>query len=198
MSTERDAESVRDASTRFEFRVWGRHERARERLEAMASEVTEVEVDDWYLLGDDPDLNAKIRGDAVKLKRLVGRRKGFERWTRERFHDADGAPRPFDHVIDELPLDARGASRRRLRKALRRLDPSLGLEPVHVRKRRRIYTVGDVRAEVTRIHLVESDAHLHTIVIEGPDLDALVALRKSLGLRGEPNVAVHRALAQKD
>ena len=42
--------------------------------------------------------------------------------------------------------------------------------------------------------MCESGDVLHTLAIEGNDLDDLVALRKRLGLRGEPNVAVHEVI----
>lgn len=176
--------------TWYEFRVWGRHRTARKRLEALATETSDEVVDDWYLLSEDVDVNAKIRGDKVKLKRLVGERKGFEHWVSERFAEAEDAPEPFNEVIDEIPL----GSRRKLPKALRRLDPELGVRPVQVRKQRRHYRIGTARAEVTEIVVIETDTRLQSLVIEGPDLDELVALRKALGLRGEPNVAVHQVI----
>ncbi len=193
----------RNATTRsevswYEFRVWGRQARARKRLDALGGRVSDEEIDDWYLLSDDPDLNAKVRGSSLKLKRLVAERKGFEHWTSEHVDDADRAPEPFDDLIDEIPLGAAGRSPRKLRRALERLDPSLGIRPVQVRKHRRRYRFGTARAEITTILLVESGTRLHTLVIEGPDLDELVSLRRSLGLRGEANVAVHRAIDDAD
>ena len=35
---------------------------------------------------------------------------------------------------------------------------------------------------------------MHTLAIEGENLDDLVSLRKKLGLRDQPNVAVHEAI----
>ena len=192
----------RDASANaedswYEFRVWGSHGRARKRLEALASAVAEEEFDDWYLLSEDAGVNAKVRGGRLKLKRLVGERKGFQHWISERVEDPDDAPEPFDDLMEEIPLSGSDGSSRKLRKALRRLDPSLGVRPVQVHKHRRRYRIGGVRAEVTTIDVVDSATTLHTLVIEGPDLDALVDLRKSLGLRGEPNVAAHRAIVRE-
>ena len=185
------------ARTRYEFRVWGRHRKARKALSRLADERTRETVEDCYLLSDDPSWNAKVRDDTLKLKQLVDETKGFEEWASGRFHTADDTPSPFDELFTALRLDrpARG-KKYDLAKAVGRLDPELGIEPVFVEKSRVRYRLGDIRAEATDITIVETGETLHTLVIEGDDLDELVALRKRLGLKGEDNIAVHQAIAE--
>ncbi len=194
MSNKRPSDrDVRHA--RYEYRVWGRHSKARKKLARLASNEVEETVKDCYLLVDDSSWNAKIRRNNLKIKQLVSEDQGFERWTSDRHRTADTAPSPFDDLFEQLRLDRpqRGKSYD-LYKAIDELDPSSGVRAVFVIKRRRRYTVGALRAEVTDIEVTETSDLLHTLVIEGDDLDELVALRKELGLRDEPNFAVHQAI----
>lgn len=164
-------------------------------LARLASEVTTETIEDCYLLGEDSSWNAKIRNNTLKVKELVAEKKGFEQWASGRYRSADATPGPFDTLFDELRLDRPQRGKKyNLPKEVARLDPDLGLRPVFVTKNRRRYRVGDLRAEVTDIELQESGEVLRTISIEGDDLDALKKLRKKLGLRDEPNVAVHQAI----
>ena len=73
-------------------------------------------------------------------------------------------------------------------------DLDCGVRLVIVNKQRRRFRVGDLRAESTDITITETGAVLHTLSIEGDDLDQLRALRRRLGLHGHENVAVHNAL----
>lgn len=180
---------------RYEYRVWGKHRKAREKLARLASTKYEERVKDCYLLVDDSTWNAKIRRNNLKIKQLVAEDKGFERWTSGRHRSADTTPSPFDDIFEKLRLDRpqRGKSYD-LYKAIEKLDPESGARAVFVIKHRRRYTVGDLRAEATDIEITETSDTLHTLSIEGDDLDDLVALRKKLGLRDEPNIAVHQAI----
>lgn len=188
--------SQRDVrNARYEYRVWGKHRKARKKLARLASNKVEERVKDCYLLVEDSSWNAKIRGNNLKVKQLIAEDEGFERWTSDQHRTADTAPSPFDDLFEELRLDRpqRGKSYD-LYKAVDELDPASGARAVFVIKHRRRYTVGDLRAEVTDIEITETSDVLHTLSIEGDDLDDLVALRKKLGLRDEPNIAVHEAI----
>jgi hypothetical protein len=180
---------------RFEHRVWGRHRRARKALAELADEQSAEELDDCYLLVDDSSWNAKIRDNTLKIKQLVAERKGFEQWTSDRHHSADTLPTPFDTVFERLGLDRppRGEDFD-LRSEIAALGPDAGVRAVFVTKQRRRYRIGDLRAESTDITIHEIGETLHTLSIEGDDLEELAALRKRLGLRGEDNVAVHHVL----
>ena len=59
---------------------------------------------------------------------------------------------------------------------------------------RRRYRIGDIRAEVTDIEILETGDVLRTLSFEGDSLEDLVALRKELGVKNEPNLAVHQAI----
>lgn len=187
-----EAESSR---AKYEFRVWGKHGRARKRLARLATEKMTEQFRDCYLIVDDPSWNAKVRDNTLKIKELVAENKGFERWSSERHRSSESAPTPFDTLFKELRLDRpqRGKSYD-LSKAVAALEPDAGVRAVFVTKYRRRYRVGDLRAEVTDIKIDETGETLRTLSIEGDDLKELRALRKKLGVRGEPNVAVHQAI----
>jgi len=180
---------------RFEHRVWGAHRRARKLLAKLADEHTTEQVDDCYLLVDDPSWNAKIRDNTLKIKQLVAERKGFEQWTRDRHRTLDSTPSPFDVIFEQLGLDrAQRGEEYDLHTEIAALDADAGVRAVFVTKERRRYRIGDLRAEVTDIEIRGTGEVLHTLSIEGDDIDELSALRKRLGLRGEDNIAVHHAL----
>jgi len=188
-------ESDEDVKSRYEYRVWGEHRKARKKLAGLASEVTKQDYEDCYLIGDDPDWNAKIRDDELKVKQLVGEKKGFEQWTSAWHETSESAPKPFDDLFNELRLDRpqRGKSFNLL-KAVAKLDPDTGVSAVFVTKHRRRYKIGTIKAEVTDVEIHGSKEVMRTLSIEGNDLDELVALRKELGLRDEPNLPMHVAI----
>lgn len=183
-----------DTSARYEYRVWGRRKRVRKQLAKLADATTVETFADCYFLSDTDDVNVKVRTDALKVKERVGRKRGFDRWTRVEHRSSDDAPRPYDDLIDDLRLHKAHKRSWDLAERVERIDDDLDLRPVFVTKTRRRHTIGTLRAEVTDIAIDETGEVLHTIAIEGDDLDALVKLRKRLGLKGEDNVAVHQAI----
>ncbi len=182
-------------NARFEYRVWGKHRKAEKLLRKLASEETRHDFEDCYLLIDDPTLNAKVRGNTLKIKQLVAEDKGFERWVAQKHLSSDTAPTPFDVMFDELELEQLQCDAPYdLAEAVDELDPDLGVRAVFVSKHRHRYRIGNLRAEVTEIEMVDTDEVLWTLAIEGDDLNELVALRKLLGLRDEPNTPIHQAI----
>lgn len=180
---------------RYEYRVWGRHQQARQRLERIGSKRSDERIKDCYLLVGDSSWNAKVRDNRLKVKHLISEDRGFARWTADRPRSADDAPFPFDELFERLRLDRpqRGKSFD-LYEAVNRLDPDGDTRAVFVVKHRRRYAVGGLRAESSDITVVGTSTHVHTLAIEGDDLDDLVVLRMRLGLRDEPNIAVHEAI----
>lgn len=191
----KSSSTSRSETGRYEFRVWGAHKRARKKLAKLADDHYVEEVDDCYLLTDDAEWNAKVREDTLKIKQLVAEDGGFEKWSSNRHRSASATPSPFDTVFEQMRLDRpqRGKSFD-LAEAVERLDPSLDIRAVFVTKRRHRYRIGDVRAEATDITILDTDEVLHTLSIEGDDIEDLKVLRKQLGLKGEPNLAVHQAI----
>ncbi len=182
-------------SPRFEYRVWGKHRRARKLLGKMASAETFERVTDCYLLVDDPTWNAKLRGRKLKIKQLVAERKGFERWVARKHRSSDTAPSPFDELFDGVDLEELlDGGVEALHSVLDGMDPELGVRAVFVTKHRRLFEVGSLKAEATDIEIVETKEVLRTLAIEGDDVDELVELRRALGLRDQPNTPVHRAI----
>ncbi len=181
--------------TRYEFRVWGDHPKACRKLAKLADQKSSKEFEDCYLLGHDPKWNAKVRDDTLKVKRLVDRERGFDRWDSNWHRRAKSAPSPFDEVFDDLSLDRpqRGKSYS-LVKAVSTLDEDSAARAVFVTKSRTRYRIGSIRGEVTQIDVHDTSTSLQTIAIEGNNLDKLVALRRTLGLKGHTNVAMHVAL----
>ncbi len=187
---------IDDHGGRYEFRVWGQYPRAARVLDDIADSSSRERIHDCYLLVDDPAWNAKIRGNSIKIKQLVTEQKGFEHWVSQRHRAAESAPSPFDELFGDLNVEQlAGASAHELSKLTRRIDPDSGIRAVVVTKDRRRHSIGEMRAEYTRIAVHETGERLRTLVIEGDDLDELKALRKELGIRGENNIAVHHALA---
>lgn len=194
MSKQATTTSTLDGA-RYEYRVWGKHRGARKKLAGLADTVSKEQVNDCYLLVDDSSWNAKVRDNTLKIKQLVEDDRGFQRWSADRHRDVDTTPTPFDEIFEQLRLDRpqRGKSFD-LRKAVKALDDETGVRAVFVTKQRLRYRIGDLRAEATDVKLRETGEVMHTLSIEGDDLDELVMLRKRLGLRDEPNIAVHDAI----
>lgn len=180
---------------RYEFRVWGKHRKARKLLARLASDVTKEEFEDCYLLVDDPAWNAKVRDNTLKIKHLVAEDKGFERWASGRHRTAKSTPSPFDDLFEQLRLDRPQRGKKyNLPKEIKKLDSTEGVRAVFVTKHRRRYVIGDLKAEVTDIEIHDSDQVLRTLSIEGDNLKQLVKLRKQLGIRDEPNVPMHQLI----
>ena len=186
---------AKDGAGNYEFRVWGAHKQARKLLRQIADDHYTEDIEDCYLVSEDATWNAKVRDDTLKIKQLISERKGFEMWSSDRHRTAKATPSPFVEVFGQMRLDRpqRGKSFD-IEKAVKRLDPDAGVRAVFVTKRRLRYRVGALQAEVTDITVTETGEVLRTLSIEGDDLDDLKALRKKLGLKGEPNVAVHQAI----
>lgn len=182
----------------YEYRVWGEYPKARKMLAKMASAETREQYSDCYLLVDDMAWNAKIRDRSMKVKQLVAEKRGFESWTSDWYKEADGVPAPFDELFTELRLDRRSKGKSfDLEKAAAKLEDDVA-RVVFVTKDRRRFRIGGIRAEVTDVEIEGADETLRTLAIEGSDLDALVALRKELGLKNVPNMAMHVAISEQD
>jgi len=180
---------------KYEYRVWGKHNKARKLLDVIGTGKTTETISDCYFLGDDPEWNAKVRDSTLKLKRFVAEERGFEQWTSEWHHKSQSTPSPFDELFDDLHLDRINRGKKfSIMKAVKGLDDDHDARPVFVTKERVRYRVGSVRAEVTDITVVDTGEELHTLAIVGDNLDELVALRKKLGIKKSDNVAVHLAI----
>lgn len=184
------------AGATYEFRVWGKRKRVRRQLADLADDISTTTVSDCYFLSDDTSLNAKVRSDSLKIKELIGRERGFQKWVTTHHRTAETAPEPFDELADDLSIRKARKPSWDLAARVDRLDPSHPTRPVFVTKERTLFRLGDLQAEATAITIDETGEVLHTIAIEGDDLDALVALRKTLGLKGTTNVAVHTAIEE--
>jgi hypothetical protein len=200
----REAESERPpeaparpyAQARFEYRVWGE---AFPELPAPDDAPAKLEV---YLLSDRVEgVNAKIRGGALEIKRLLGLRKGFQHWL-----PALRCPLPLPAAAIERELSAAlGVAPPPLARAsydLERLLEEVASVWTEVRsvplvKRRRSFGVAGARAERTRIEL-EARA-IETVAVEAEAFGAARRAAAELALTRAPNLdyvaALRRLLA---
>lgn len=189
------AKEDNDTGGKYEYRVWGKQRKARKVLESIGTDQTLETIEDCYFLGDDNDWNAKVRDSTLKVKRLVAETRGFEQWTSQWHRDNRATPAPFDQLFDDLHLDRMNKGKKFcISKAVKKLDDDHEARPVFVTKTRIRYRVGSARAEITEIYIESTGDSLQTLAIVGDDLDELVGLRKTLGLKKSDNVAVHVAI----
>jgi hypothetical protein len=183
-----------DASSpcdRLEYRVWGRQCRARRRLEDLCQASKLEQFDDCYLLVDDRTWNVKVRRHAVKMKHLVAEHDGLQWWTTDVATAAIGMS-PISSLIERI----RSASieARRVEELPAALHDETGVDTMLVSKRRRVYRVAGLRAEVSAITMLDTGEVLHSLALEGTDARRLATLRNRLGLADEANIGVHEAL----
>lgn len=181
---------------RYEFRVWGDRKDVYRRLAEMADTDRRERLEDCYLLVHDQACNAKIRRNRLKVKRLIGQRAGFERWSSSWCRDVQEAPAPFDELAEGLgpPVLPRAAEVHQLEDVAREIGPDHGIVPVFVTKQRRRFRFGTIKAEAATVEIEGHPGRFKTLAIEGPNLADLVTVRSSLGLNDVPNLALHLAV----
>ena len=196
-SRPRDAEAVCRpyAPERFEYRIWGR---AFAELPAPDDVAPSAEV---YLLPEQDGVNAKLRGGALEIKRLLGTRDGLQRWL-----PALRCPLPLlARVIAQDLCPALGVApppltRRRydVEALLAEVVPALaGVRAVRLCKRRRQFEVAGARAERTWIGVGE--VTLESAAVEHERFARAARAADELQLRRAPNLdyvmALRRLLA---
>ncbi len=178
--------------------MWGKYPKARSIIRDLADSETREEVDDCYLIVDDLDFNAKIRDNRLKTKELVSETKGFEEWTSQTHRTSESVPEELEAIYAALKMDRlRSKKRFSLEDALKGLEDHDGVRAVQVTKRRRRYKLGEMKAEVTDVEVHNTGEVARTLSIEGANLRDLVKLRKTLGLKGESNTAVHQYIDEE-
>ncbi|MCP5033723.1 MAG: hypothetical protein GY939_18145 [Actinomycetia bacterium] len=184
------------SKARYEFRVWGKRKDACRRLSTLADVELEEELHDCYLLVADRGCNAKIRRNQLKVKTLIGKRSGFERWSTMWHRLSDEVPQPFDQLMSELSNRSprKRGHERTVARTIDKLDLDNDLRAVVVDKHRRRFQFGSIRAEATDLFVQGQPRRLRTLAIEGPDLDDLIRVRSLLGLAKVPNLALHLAV----
>lgn len=183
---------------RFEFRVWNPADEIRERLRSLGRHTGRSTIRDCYVLAYQRDVNAKIRGDALEIKRLLERQARLERWRPEWEARAPFTPAAVRRLFGEFglssPLDgSQPVSVDRLVSELRGHDH---LDAAWVTKSREFFDVGEVSGEFTELTIDDHARRLSTVAIEGTDPDAVIELRHELELEGMENIAVYRAVRE--
>lgn len=183
---------------RFEFRVWGEHvDDAAASLRRSTNPLGPVlRSTEMYVVAlTRADVNAKIRGGLMDIKVLRAIVDGCEQWfpwTKAEF--------PLAAALIEVWFPRLGVSG--LVPARRTYDfdqfinelvrAEWALRAVAVDKVRNRFGVDGCLADLA--HVVAEGRELQTLAIESIDLDALVALRRRLGLEGLANVNYPAAL----
>lgn len=178
------------SAPRFELRLFAPSlADPRRRLEALLEPAGESRNADVYLLGLRPETeNLKVRADTLQRKRLIHTDGDLEQWQPM---DADGFPLAPARAQALFGLDAGHAlSAGELLDAVCR--PRGAGVVVHLRKHRVHYRSGDVLGEFCE--LTVNGARLQSVAIESADVQALRALRSTLGWDGAANVSYVRAL----
>jgi len=183
------------APERYEYRIWGR---AFAEPPAPDDVALSAEV---YLLPERDGVNAKLRGGALEIKRLLGTQGGLQRWL-----PALRCPLPLPaRVIAQDLCPALGVAPPSLTR--RRYDaealcaevvPALaGVRVVRLCKRRRQFEIAGARAERTRIAVGE--IALESAAVEHERFDRAARAAEQLELRRAPNLdyvmALRRLLA---
>jgi exopolyphosphatase/guanosine-5'-triphosphate,3'-diphosphate pyrophosphatase len=181
---------------RWEWRTFGdRFGAAEGRFTALAAAKVE-ESDELYLLSDAGEENVKIRGDLLDLKALQQvNAAGLEQWKpilKAAFPiPATELPPLFAALRCAAPPLSR-ASYTLAQFAAEVVPAVAGLHPVRVHKKRMRYSLDGCMAELTQ---VEADgASTRTLAVESEDAERVVAVVRSLGLHGMPNVSYPRGL----
>jgi hypothetical protein len=183
------------APVRFEYRIWGE---AFPELPAPDAVPASGEI---YLLPAVVDgVNAKIRGGALEIKRLLGLRAGLQEWL-----PALRCALPLPAAVVERELGpALGIRAPPLARAKYDLEQLLGevsawpgVQSVRLVKRRRSFEVAGARAERTRIEV--GAVTIESIAIEAERFKAARRAVAELELAGAPNLdyvaALRRLLA---
>ncbi|HEX5794318.1 MAG TPA: hypothetical protein VFY19_00645 [Geminicoccaceae bacterium] len=179
------------APPRFEYRIWG------EAFPALPAPDRETVSREVYLLpAAGAEVNVKLRGDALEVKRLLGTRAGLQEWL-----PALRCPLPLPAAVIEQDLcPALGAAPPRLMQASYPLERFLdevasalaGVRVVALDKQRRAFEVAGSRAERTRVKVGE--VTLESVAVEAERFEAAAAATDQLGLRRAPNVDYVSAL----
>ena len=155
-----------------------------------------------YLLpAEGAEVNVKLRGDALEVKRLLGMRAGLQEWL-----PALRCPLPLPAAVIEQDLcPALGAAPPRLTRASYPLERFLdevasalaGVRVVALDKQRRAFEVAGSRAERTRVTV--GAVTLESVAIEAERFERAARAADELELRRAPNIdyvtAIRRLLA---
>ena len=189
---------MEEIQPRFEFRVWGDHvDDAAAMLGESASALDSPArgAETYVVALTRSDVNTKIRGGLVDIKVLHAIAEGCEQWfpwTKAQF--------PLAAALVEAWLPRLGVPwltpERRTYDFEQFLDEVVRTEPalhaVGVDKVRQRFEVEGCLAETAQVTV--EDQELRTLAVESTDLDALVEVRRRLGLEGMPNVNYPAAL----
>lgn len=191
-------------SPRYEFRLIAPD------LSGFASAVREQAQSDRYgesletylLIPRRDDLNLKVRGGALELKRLQCRYRGLEQWRPELRVELPAAGEDLEAGLAGLsaasgPLfdEGRWDARRLVR---RFVEPDVGASAVNLFKQRHKLVLEPIGAEL--VELWVNGARLSSTALEAEDPEAVLTWLERLGMTDQPNVnyvlGIERVLGQ--
>ncbi|MGD2112414.1 MAG: hypothetical protein PVI50_03430 [Gammaproteobacteria bacterium] len=185
---------------RFEFRTFGRDfARIEENIRRLSADETLRESREVYILRPKQwQRNIKIRGGRLEVKELIEQRDGLQRWNPAgqwtfplKAGELENSILPGLRSDDRRP-GTQGLSKQRLLGELVR--DSHVLWRANVFKRRVGYTTGECSTEIDEI--LVNGALVRSVAIESEDADAVVAIRRELGLADHENVSYPLAIAR--
>lgn len=188
------------STARYEFRVWGTDlSPLLERLRAAGDPAPIQESAETYIVPRTESLfNAKIRNEALDIKRLMRTEGPLELWCvhlKALFPINCGTLR--DKVCPVLLLDPEDLVRPSYDRTAfveTVIEPSPELTVIRLTKRRRRFDLGPCTAEFTQVHL--GGETVDTVAVESEDAEATLEAIARLGLTGEANRNYQQALRE--
>ena len=180
---------------RMEYRIWDPMPCCVERLAAMGTPAGVDERTDVYLVGPDHTVNAKVRDEALEVKRLVGSTWGFQRWRPDPAVELPLTSKQLALLLLDLGItgsDVEGWIDREQIDPREILAGSPTGHVVTVGKRRQRYELGTARAEFTEVEF--PGLARSSIAVEAIDPETVRQATERLKLVGE-NRPMHRAAA---
>jgi hypothetical protein len=190
---------IQPSEGRWEFRAWdGLGDAVRAMHSHLATCGPIQALEDHYLLGASNSSNAKARGGAIKVKRLLANRRGFQRWAPEWCCEAPIEQHQIARLLGYLGLHVPSAGvdaatlPRRIDDIPGWLHSEYGIRVVSASKRRARFAVGVGLAELSRVSF-DGSPEVTSVAIEGADLKSLSDLRRAFGLEESDNIPMHQA-----
>lgn len=180
--------TVRFVTPRYEYRVWAPDltelaARVAMHCEPLATRLSE----EFYLLPLRTDLNIKIRSGTLDIKQLMKTQQGFELWApvlKEAFPLSASSAAEVTTYLDRTQPSPAGDEPLAVDDFLARAERA-GAATATVTKRRQGFLHEACILEFAEVTI--NGFGVHTVAVEGEDLDSAVAVAARLGIDELPN-----------
>ncbi len=184
-----------DVVPRYEYRVWARDlGELRARLEGACDPTGTRTSRETYIISAMPDINVKIRDEALDVKQLIGTERDFQLWTPILKQTLPVSAAIIDEVVRLLGADPlpRTEAPREAREFTRLVADHPDLAVVGVAKRRHGYTVDGCILEFAEVTM--DGVRVDSVAVEADDLTAATAVADRLGISAYPNESYPAAI----